>query len=268
MNKPKPHFKTTTSTPFLLVGLSLLVLFGLPLLIVIYQGISNDFIGHISNPTALQAFILSLFTSAISLVVCVIFGTPLAYGLSRLHFRGQRIVETLTDLPVVLPPAVAGVALLLTFGRRGALGPILNTLGINLPFTTSAVIIAQVFVAAPFYVRATRIGFAAIDKHYEETALVEGANAWQIFLHIMLPLAMRPVLSGMILAWTRALGEFGATIMFAGNLEGVSQTMPLAIYIGFERDPEIALALSVVLIMLSAIFMYVLRTIEDYSRHD
>ena len=251
-----------------MVGLALIVLFALPLVIVIWYGLGADFIGHISTPTALQALRLSLITSFISLGICIFFGTPLAYGLARWRFRGQRLLETLTDLPVVLPPAVAGVALLLTFGRRGALGPWLAEWGIALPFTTAAVIMAQVFVAAPFYVRTARLGFAAIDRHFEETALVEGANAWQIFSKIMLPLAARPILSGIILAWTRALGEFGATIMFAGNLEGVSQTMPLAIYIGFERNSEIALALSIVLITLSGSLMYLLRVVEDQSKQE
>lgn len=259
MNPRQPH---SAARPFFIFGLLLVALLALPLAVVIWRGLGDDFFSHISTPAAMAALRLSLITSGLSLAICVVLGTPLAYGLARWRFRGQRLIETLSDLPVVLPPAVAGVALLLTFGRRGTLGPWLAEWGINLPFTTAAVVLAQVFVAAPFYVRTARIGFAAIDKSYEETALVEGGNAWQIFSRVMLPLAARPLISGMILAWTRALGEFGATIMFAGNLEGVSQTMPLAIYIGFERNPDVALALSVVLIVLSASLMYLLRVMD------
>ena len=248
--------------PFLLPGALLVALLALPLGVLLWRGLSEDFISSITSPPALAAIQLSLLTSTVSLAVAVLLGTPLAYGLARWRFPGRALIETLVDLPVVLPPAVAGLALLMAFGRRGALGPALAALGISLPFTTAAVVIAQIFVSAPFFVRAARIGFAEIDAHFEESAIVEGASAWQVFTHVMAPLAGRALIGGMILAWTRALGEFGATILFAGNLEGVSQTMPLAIYIGFERNAEAALALSVALVALSAGLMFALRRIE------
>jgi molybdate transport system permease protein len=165
----------------------------------------------------------------------------------------------LIDLPIVLPPSVAGLSLLIAFGRRGLFGSALSMLGISLPFTTSAVVLAQAFVAAPLYVRAARIGFAEIDQQLEEAAQVEGANQWQLFQEVMFPLAGRALLSGAILTWTRALGEFGATILFAGNLEGVTQTMPMAIYLGFESKLGIALALSVMLVIVSAFLLGLTR---------
>lgn len=251
--------------PFVLPGGLLVALLAIPLVALVWRALSEDFVAGLSSAPALEAIRLSLFTSAVTLAVAVGLGTPLAYGLARWRFPGRALVETLVDLPVALPPAVAGLALLLAFGRRGALGPALAALGVSLPFTTAAVVVAQVFVAAPFYVRAARIGFAEIDPHYEESAIVEGASAWQVFARVMVPVAGRALIGGMILCWTRALGEFGATILFAGNLEGVSQTMPLAIYLGFERNPESALALAAALVGLSAALMLALRAIEQRS---
>lgn len=260
---PMPHHSRRSFPIFLLPGIVLVLLMAFPLAVVLARGATDDFASAISQPAALAALRLSLLTSAISLLATVTLGTPLAYALARWRFAGRRLVETLVDLPVVLPPAVAGLALLMAFGRRGALGSALDLLGISLPFTTAAVVMAQIFVAAPFYIRAARIGFAAIDPHYEEAAIVEGATAWQVFTRVMIPIAGRGLLSGMILMWARAMGEFGATILFAGNLEGVSQTMPLAIYLGFERNSSSALALAVVLILLSGGLMFVLRKIEE-----
>lgn len=182
--------------------------------------------------------------------------------------RFKSWLELLIDLPIVLPPSVAGLALLIAFGRRGLFGSTLSILGISLPFTTAAVVIAQMFVAAPLYIRSARVGFRGIDRQLEEAANVEGANRWQLFREVMLPLASRALISGAILAWTRALGEFGATILFAGNLEGVTQTMPMAIYLGFESDRGVALALSVVLIVVSAVLLGITRKIETQDeRH-
>ena len=151
----------------------------------------------------------------------------------------------------MLPPAVAGLALLLTFGRRGLLGPPLAALGIELPFTTAAVILASLFVAAPFYVRAARSGFLAVPREFEEAARVEGASEWQVFRHVTVPVAAPALFGGAILCWARALGEFGATIMFAGQFLGRTQTMPLAIYAALESDLDAALGLSVLLLAIS-----------------
>ena len=169
------------------------------------------------------------------------------------------------DLPIVLPPSVAGLALLIAFGRRGLFGSTLGIFGVSLPFTTAAVVLAQIFVASPLYVRSARVGFAQIDNQLEEAAHVEGANQWQVFSEVMIPLTRRALVSGAILTWTRALGEFGATILFAGNLEGVTQTMPMAIYLGFERNLGAAVALSVVLILVSVILLMVMKKLEKHE---
>ena len=161
---------------------------------------------------------------------------------------------------------MAGLALLIAFGRRGLFGPTLDLFGISLPFTTAAVVMAQMFVAAPLYIRSARVGFSGIDKQLEESANVEGANRWQMFREVMLPLTGKTLLSGAILTWTRALGEFGATILFAGNLEGVTQTMPMAIYLGFERDLGVALALAVVLVLVSVALLAITRRLEKQER--
>ncbi len=206
---------------------------------------------------------LSLATSSLTTVITIILGTPFAYILARWDFRLKSWVEIFVDLPIVLPPSVAGLALLIAFGRRGLFGSALTILGISLPFTTAAVVLAQTFVAAPLYLKAARLGFAQVDRQLEEAAHVKGANQWQLFYEVMFPLAGRALLSGAILTWTRALGEFGATILFAGNLEGVTQTMPMAIYLGFERNLGVALALSVVLVGVSMFLLMLSRRLEQ-----
>jgi molybdate transport system permease protein len=202
--------------------------------------------------TLRQALGLSLMTTAISMVLVIVLGTPLAYLLARRRFRGAVVVEALVDLPIVLPPAVAGLALLMAFGRNGLVGQWLDQGGITLGFTTAAVVMAQVFVAAPFYVIAARGGFARIDRDVEDAAADLGAPPGQVFRTVTLPLIAPSLIAGAVLAWARALGEFGATIMFAGNFPGVTQTMPLAIYGRFGAgDLPTALLLSVVLLVAS-----------------
>jgi molybdate transport system permease protein len=247
---------------FIIPSIFLLALFVLPLFALFLRSINKDFFNYALSDQAFKALRLSLLTSTITTLGAVIFGTPLAYMLARWRFRFKSWIELTIDLPIVLPPSVAGLVLLIAFGRRGLFGSALNVLGISLPFTTAAVVLAQTFVAAPLYVRAARIGFTEIDKQLEEAAHVEGANQWQLFREVMFPLAGRALLSGAILTWTRALGEFGATILFAGNLEGVTQTMPMAIYLGFERNLGIALALSVVLIIVSVFLLMLTRQLE------
>jgi molybdate transport system permease protein len=163
---------------------------------------------------------------------------------------------------VVLPPSVAGLALLIAFGRQGVFGQWLSAVGISLPFTTAAVILAQIFVASPLFVRSAKVGFAAISTQLEEAAFVEGAGELQLLRFVMLPMAWRSLLTGIVLTWSRALGEFGATILFAGNLIGKTQTMPLAIYIGLEQSLGVALALSVMLVLVSVLLLGLLRRLE------
>lgn len=251
---------------FVLPSLVLIGLLGLPLLALAWRAVGKDFFSFALSPTALAALKLSLLTSILSVLIALAGGTPLAYILARRRFRGKTALELLIDLPVVLPPSVAGLALLIAFGRQGVFGVWLNAVGITLPFTTAAVVIAQTFVAAPLFVRSARVGFAEIDPQLEESATVEGANEWQVFRFVMLPLAGRSLLTGLVLTWTRALGEFGATIMFAGNLEGKTQTMPLAIYLGFEKGLGVAIALSIMLVVVSLILLGVTRKLEQRSR--
>jgi molybdate transport system permease protein len=247
---------------FILPSLFILLLLGLPVMALVLRAIDEDFLSSALTPTALAALRLSLVTSIISVLFTLTAGMPLAYVLARWKFRGKSFLELLVDLPVVLPPSVAGLALLMAFGRSGLLGPTLGLAGISLPFTTLAVILAQTFVSAPLFIRAARVGFAEVEPRLEEAARVEGANEWQVFQHVMIPLSGRSLLTGMILAWARALGEFGATILFAGNLEGVTQTMPLAIYLGLERGLGTALALSVFLVIVSVALLGIIRRLE------
>lgn len=259
--------KRLASLWFIAPSAALICLLSAPLLALLWRAGLSDFFVHITNATALNALSLSLLTSSASAIVAVITGTPLAYALARWKFRGKTWLELLIDLPVVLPPSVAGLALLIAFGRRGVFGDALSAMSLSLPFTTAAVVIAQTFVSAPLYVRAARIGFAQVDRQLEEIAHTEGATRWQLFRYVMIPLSVKPMLSGLVLCWTRALGEFGATILFAGNLEGRTQTMPLAIYIGFESDLNVALALSALLLGVSIILLAILRRLEDGSEH-
>lgn len=252
---------------FIVPSVFLLALFLLPFLALFIRSVNPEFFTHALSEQAVKALQLSLVTSTITTIGAMIFGTPLAYILARWKFRFRSWIELLIDLPIVLPPSVAGLLLLIAFGRRGLFGSALLALGISLPFTTVAVIIAQAFVAAPLYIRSVRIGFGEIDRQLEEAASVEGANQWQLFSEVMFPLAGRAILSGAILTWTRALGEFGATILFAGNLEGVTQTMPMAIYLGFERNLDVALALSVVLVIVSLILLMLTKRLDKHEQH-
>jgi len=263
---PRRRTHTFPGWVFILPSLVLVALIGLPLVALVWRSIDRDFFTYSLSAAALNALKLSLLTSIISVGLALLTGTPLAYLLAHWKFPGKSLVELLVDLPVVLPPSVAGIALLMAFGRMGIFGPWLNALGITIPFTTAAVILAQTFVAAPFLVRSARIGFAAIEPQQQEAARIEGASEWQVFRHIMFPLAGQAILTGGILAWTRALGEFGATLLFAGNLEGKTQTMPLAIYIGFEQNTHIALVLSVVLLAVSLALLALLRKFEAQNQ--
>lgn len=241
-------------------ALSVLAL-GVPLAALVWRALAQG-PGHLTDPAIGAAVRLSLATSTVSTLLVVVLGTPLAYVMARYRFRGKALVQLLVDLPIVLPPMVAGIALLMAFGRQGWLGAPLSVLGITLPFTTVAVVIAQAFVAGPFFVRSATLGFAGVDRSVREAAAVEGATELEVFRRIEVPLAARPIASGVILAWARAVGEFGATIFFAGNREGVTQTMPLLIFVGFETEIEIAVALSVVLVVMSAVVLGGLRLLS------
>ncbi|NTU65330.1 MAG: molybdate ABC transporter permease subunit [Chloroflexi bacterium] len=239
----------------------MLLLVTIPLIVVMVRAIDAGLAEQLSQPTVTQAIKLSLATTMVSVLLMTILGTPLAYWLARGHVPARPVIETLLDLPIVLPPAVAGIALLMTFGRRGVFGPILAQWGITLPFTTIAVVMAQVFVAAPFFIRSAQTGFVGVSREIEEGASDLGADAWHVFRRVTFPLAGPALLSGVILSGARALGEFGATILFAGNFIGRTQTMPLAIYQTMESDLGAALAVAAVLVLISFGFLFILRLI-------
>ncbi|HEY8449407.1 MAG TPA: ABC transporter permease, partial [Bacillota bacterium] len=203
------------------------------------------------RPTVLMALRLTLWTSLAALAVIVALGTPVAYLLARRAFPGRALLESLIELPLLLPPTVAGIGLLLAFGRQGLLGPALASLGLALPFTPAAVVLAQVFVAAPFYVRAARAGFQAVDPELELVARTLGVPDRDVFRRVTVPLALPSLLAGATTAWARAVGEFGATLMFAGSLPGSTQTMTVAIYTELERDLDSALAMAGLLVLVA-----------------
>jgi molybdate transport system permease protein len=235
------------------------LLLGLPLLSLILRIPAISLAARLQDPLILQAFRLSLLTSLASTVVVVAGGLPVAHLLATRDFPGKRVLEALIDLPMVLPPTVAGVALLTAFGRAGLAGRALGAAGITLPFTTLGVIVAQAFVAAPFFVGAARAGFTEVDRKYlDAAATLRGAPGYT-FLRVLIPLAAPSLLAGAAMSWARALGEFGATITFAGNMPGVTQTMPLAVYLALQSDLDAAVALSVLLLMVSLTVLLSIR---------
>lgn len=242
----------------------LVVFLLLPLIALVYRATARE--TTFSSDTwhvFRQAIWLSAYTSAASLTVICLLGTPLAYLLARDRIPGGKFIETLVDLPMVLPPAVAGLGLLMAFGRRGILGAQLDRAGITLGFTTWAVIIAQTFVATPFFVRSARAGFTRVDRAIEEAAADLGASPAAVFRTVTLPMALPGIAAGAVLAWARAVGEFGATIMFAGNFAGRTQTMSLAIYGRYEAgDLNTALLLAVILLAGSMLVLLAARLVS------
>jgi molybdate transport system permease protein len=215
---------------------------------------------RLAAPGVLAALRLSLLTASLATVVSVLFGVPLAWLLGRHRFPGRRLVRALITLPLVLPPVVGGVALLLVFGRRGLLGAWLDgTFGVTLPFTTTAVVLAETFVAMPFLVISVEGALRAADARYEEAAATLGASPLTAFRRVTLPLVLPGVAAGSVLCWARALGEFGATITFAGNFPGRTQTMPLFVYLALENDPTSAIVLSLILLAVSVAILVALR---------
>jgi len=223
----------------------------LPFVALLLRVSPVQLITRLGDRVVLDALWLSLLTSAAATVIVVVLGLPVAYVLATREFFGKRVVEVLIDLPMVLPPTVAGFALLMAFGRAGLAGRSLSALGITLPFTTAAVVIAQVFMAVPFLVGPARAGFAGIDRRLLDAAATLRASESFTFLRVVLPLAMRSIVAGIAMSCARSLGEFGATITFAGNLPGTTQTMPLAVYIALQSDLDAAVVLSVLLLVMS-----------------
>ncbi len=241
--------------------------FALPLAGLVYRVSWQSALSDLVTPEALSALRLSLVVSIAATVLGLLLGVPLAWMYARVAFPGRNVVRALTTLPMVLPPVVGGVALLVAFGRRGLVGEWLDAgFGLRIPFTTAATVMAATFVSMPFLVLTVEAGIRSVDRRYEEAARTLGASQWRIFRQVTLPLVAPSLFAGAVLCWARALGEFGATITFAGNLPGVTQTLPLAVYIGMETRPEVAIALSLVLVLVSLGVLVALR--DRYLRLD
>jgi molybdate transport system permease protein len=233
---------------------------GLPMVALLARTPWQDFLSRLTEPAILDALRLSLVTSLAAVVVVSLVGVPLAWALARVDFPGRSVVRALVIVPLVLPPVVGGVALLSAFGRNGLVGgPLRDAFGITVPFTTLAVVIAHAFVALPFFVLAVEGALRATDREYDVVAATLGASRWTIFRRVSLPLAGPGLLAGLVLGWARALGEFGATITFAGNYPGTTRTMPNAIYVALQSDQDAALVLSVILMLVSVAVLALLR---------
>jgi len=220
----------------------------------------NDAARALTSADTVEALKLSLVASLSATAVALVFGVPLAWVYARVDFPGRGLLRALTTLPMVLPPVVGGIALLLAFGRRGLFGSWLDsTFGITFPFTTAGVVMAETFVAMPFLILTVEAGLRSMDRRYEDAARTLGASRWMVFSRITMPLIAPSLFAGAVLCWARALGEFGATITFAGNFPGVTQTMPLAVYLLLETNPESSFILSLVLLAVSLAVLVGLR---------
>jgi molybdate transport system permease protein len=244
--------RTRVPIPLLVPAAAGLVFLVLPLAGLVLRAPWESLPQRLTAPGVLAALRLSLQTATLATVLCLLLGVPLAWLLARVDFRGRRLVRALVTVPLVLPPVVGGVALLLVFGRRGVVGLWLDqTFGVTLAFTTTGVVLAEAFVAMPFLVIAVEGALRGADRRYEEAAATLGAGRWTAFTRVTLPLVAPGVVAGAVLCWARALGEFGATITFAGNFQGRTQTMPLAVYLALETDLQAAIVLSLILLTVS-----------------
>ncbi|MDP9419628.1 MAG: ABC transporter permease [Actinomycetota bacterium] len=252
----------TSRPPLALVVLaaSAVAFVALPLLALAQRAPWRELGSLLVRPAVADALRLSMVTAAATTGVSLLLGVPLAWVLARVEFPGRSLVRALVTLPMVLPPVVGGVALLFALGRRGLVGQWLDAqLGVLLPFSTAGVVVAQTFVAMPFLVITVEAALRGVDRRYEEVAATLGASPWTAFRRITLPLVAPGIAAGALLCWARALGEFGATITFAGNLQGRTQTLPLAVFGALESDRDAAVALSLVLVALSLVVLVVLR---------
>jgi len=231
----------------------------LPILSLLLWTVNENAWRAMATPEARDALLLSVKTTSISLLIIVSVGTPAAYVLARKNFRGKRLVDSLIDIPAVLPPSAAGIALLLAFGRFGLAGKYFEAFGVQITFTTAAVGIAEGFVAAPFYVRPATVGFSQGRRDVEEAARGDGAGPFGVFTRVTVPLAFPALVAGAVMAWARALGEFGATVIFAGSFRGVTQTIPLAIFAQFQTNIDAAVALSVLVLGFAFVVILTVR---------
>ena len=260
---PRPRKGQSARVPALPTALSVLmaVFLLLPTLVLLLRGLTARFWPTLQSAAVQDALRVSLLTTGCTLLLTVLLVTPVAYLLARFRFPGRTLLDTLLDLPIVLPPVVAGLGLLLTFGRNGLLGPPLELAGVSVAFSAAAVVMAQLFTSAPFYLRTAKAGFLAVDREAEEAARTDGADGWAVFRSITLPLAFPFLLEGLVLTWARALGEFGATVLFAGSFQGKTRTITLAVYSALESDLAPALVLSAVMVLLSFGVLLVVRVL-------
>ncbi|MGZ5420572.1 MAG: ABC transporter permease [Aeromicrobium sp.] len=231
----------------------------LPLAAIVARVEWSDFPGLVTSESSVDALVLSLRTSAMSTLLCILFGVPMAMVLARTAFRGQSLVRSFVLLPLVLPPVVGGIALLYTFGRQGLLGHSFEVIGITIAFSTTAVVIAQTFVALPFLVVSLEGTLRTAGQRYETVAATLGARPTTVLRRVTLPLVLPGLASGAVLSFARALGEFGATLTFAGSLQGTTRTLPLEIYLQRETDPDAAVALSLVLVVVAVLVVGFVR---------
>ncbi len=262
--KPTPGTRRAARgrTPWPIVPLAVVAIayVGLPFVALLQRAPWTDLGELIGRPVVTDALRLSITTALAATAISLLVGIPLAWILARTRFRGRSAARALITLPMVLPPVVGGAALLFAFGRRGLLGgPVYDSTGFLLPFSTWGVVAANTFVAMPFLVLTVEAGLRAADTRYEDAAATLGASRWMIFRRITVPNAAPSIIAGAVLCWARALGEFGATVTFAGNFPGTTQTMPLAVYLALETDPDAALLLSVLLLAVSVGVLVLLR---------
>ncbi len=247
---------------FVLIVIAYILFIALPILAVFLRIDVSQISDQLAKKEVIDAIQLSLYTSAVATAIAFVFAVPTGYFMATRKFLGKPVIDAIIDLPLVLPPAVAGIALLYTFAPKGLLGPIFNHFGIMIPGYTVAVIIAETFVASPFLIRAAKTGFESLDKDVVNSAKILTGSRIRVFLTISLPLALRAIISGIVLTWARAMGEFGATLMFAGNLPEYTQTMPLAIYTMLYSDPEAGIMLSLILIAIAFAVIVVVKVLE------
>ncbi len=248
-----------------LVAVLLAFLF-LPLISVFISRSPLELLSNLNTNIAYQALVLSLQTTSVALAIIVVFGTPLAYWVAKYSFRGKRILEVALQMPIVVPPAVAGVGLILVFGNLGLLGGVIDAFGVGVAFTSVAVVMAQVFISAAFYVFAARQAFEAVDDELLAVSRTLGESPWRTFRRVTVPLALPGLISGAALSLARALGEFGATIVFAGNLPGSTQTLPLAIFTALQSNFDVAVAISALLLAVAFILLLLVGLINRRQR--
>src|SRR5262245_34490708 len=248
------------------VAVVTLAFLALPIVGIFVHTSPGNLLGQLSNPVVEDAFVVTLKTSLIAQALILVFGTPTAYLLATRRFTGHSLAVTLVELPLVLPPAVAGLGLLAALGRNGLLGSSLDAFGVSLPFTQTAVTIAVAYVASPLYIRQAIASFEAVDRHLTAASRTLGAGPLRTFFRVDLPLARGGLIAGLALSFARGLGEFGATIMFAGSLQAVTQTLPLAIYSEFDVNFATALPMGGVLIVISALLLLTLRIALSWQR--